>query len=632
MTVLTSFNVNVQPKQPAVRLLGFNANVQAKQAAAELLAFDVDVQYKAAYSAQTLLGFDVDVSARYPARSLLTLDVHVAKKSRRWEAVVLVDGVDVTPRVTGTVIVTGQEGQNKTASFVLKNPAGVVDPLAVINKKVTIDYIQPDGSADRVFTGWVETPTYSVETGRTQIAASTLLSKQLDKMSRDEIDTLIGGEWSEYLFDEEAEGEDYANDLLRTRMASLQVDAYGVIRLVPWAVGAVDKVLTGNDLSEDMLSVTLQDSKSLVNKISVDVEYRYTRLRHREREYYWEAPGVDYWGDYMVKPYPLVPKTLIRSAIESTGWELKGAVSYQDIPATGAYTVNGLSQGWVNPSPELYAVSASWSLANRFTQTITEKYSLTFTASESIEVWGEVPSSDRSHGVTADYADDEWDDAEVYSDPPDGAVQSPNGDWIIDATSTDYGSRSAFDDVLSIVLTMYKRELLQAHRKNYVDFKLPKQVFSDIDTHHTLQLADGRVDCVGRVYSITHEFNRATGVRQTKGRLVLSRAPATGSYTETALVNPAKPNVADQAVTNSTIRLGVHLGNAYGAGQLDESWTGYISNYKYYDQVSTLQQYPTAFIVDTPAIDDIDRDEREAERVAAYDISIPNDPLLITHV
>jgi hypothetical protein len=78
--------------------------------------------------------------------------------------------------------------------------------------------------------------------------------------------------------------------------------------------------------------------------------------------------------------------------------------------------------------------------------------------------------------------------------------------------------------------------------------------------------------------------------------------------------------------------LGVHLGNAYGAGQLDESWTGYISNYKYYDQVSTLQQYPTAFIVDTPAIDDIDRDEREAERVAAYDISIPNDPLLITHV
>lgn len=389
--------------------------------------------------------------------------------------------------------------------------------------------------------------------------------------------------------------------------------------------------MDGSQISAYKLGVALQDAKSLVNKINVSVEYRYTRLRHREREYRWEAPGHNYWGDYMARPYPLVPKALVRSAVESTGWQLVGDINFQDIPAQGSYTVEGKSVVWLNAEPGKYTTAADWKLATRFTQTITEKFNLSFEAPESVEVWGEVPSSLRSHGVTAEYADDEWDNAALYSAAPEGSVKSDNGDWVLDATDVDEGGRDAFNHALQIILQMYKRELLNAHRKNYVTLVLPKALAPEIDVHHTVQLVLDEINCIGRVYSIDHQFDAPSLKKVTTIQLVLSRAPAGGAYVNTPLVAPSVPDVADQAITPAVIRLGVHLGNAYSAGAFDESWRGYVSNYKYYDQVDTLEQYPTAFIVGYPEIEDASRDERTAETDAAYTVLIPNDPLTLTN-
>lgn len=451
-------------------------------------------------------------------------------------------------------------------------------------------------------------------------------------MSRNEINALIGGRWSKQIFSEDNEGADYAADILKTVPADLCIDARGVFKLVPWALGAADFTLTGADMSWKIMGVTLQDAKSLVNSISVTVDFRYTRLRHRELDYSWTSPGASSWADFMAKPYTLAQRALILAGVESTGWTLTGPVQYQAVPSAGYYNVGGVQQGWRLPGAAKYAAAADWTLASRFTQTITEKYTLTFTAPQSVEVWGEIPSSARSHGVTAEFSDDEWDDMQVYTGPDAAAVQSPNGDWVIDATDTEEGSRADFEAAMLVVLDQYRAELLNNHRKNYVDILLPKRLWAEVDVVHTVATASAVLNCTAAVQSVTHSFDRKAGTRSTRLRLVLSRAPAMGSYSGTPLAVPLKPNTADQSVTNSTVKLGVHLGNSYGSGVIDEAWTGFIANYRYYDKVATLQQYPTAFIVDTPEIADSDREEREVERQQGFDVLIPDDPLEIINI
>ncbi|SEQ49358.1 hypothetical protein SAMN03080615_01676 [Amphritea atlantica] len=629
---LTTFSVEVVDVQPARKLADFSVEVVDAQPARALTTFSVDIPFIQKTPARALTIFSVDCRAKTPARKLLSFNISVWNKStlaQRWEAVVMLNGVDITSRVLGDVSVSGQRGQNRTASFEIKNEVGTVNPDAFINQPVSIDYIQPDGRVDRIFTGFVETPTYQFESGRTAIVASTLKDKRLDAMTRNQLNALIGGRWSKHIFYEDNEGADYAADLLKTVPADLCVDANGVLRLVPWAVGAADFTLTGGDISWQIMGVTLQDAKSLVNSISVTVDYRYTRLRHRELDYQWASPGAGNWADYMAKPFTLAQKDLILSAVEGTGWTLIGSVQYEDVPTGGWYNVNGTQTGWVNPDAGRYAAAAQWSLASRFTQTITEKYTLTFKAPQSVEVWGDIPSSARSHGVVAEFSDDEWDSMDVYTGPDAAAVQSPNGDWIIDATDTAEGNRAEFELALLAILDQYRCELLNAHRKNYVDILLAKKLWAEIDIIHAVAVASSVLNCTAGVQSVTHSFSRKNGTRSTRLRLVLSRAPAVGSYSDSPLVVPAKPNTTDQAVPNAPVKLGVHLGNSYASPVFDETWTGYITNYNFYDKVATLQQYPTAFVVDTPAIADVDRDEREAVRAQSFDVLIPDDPLQI---
>ena len=173
---------------------------------------------------------------------------------------------------------------------------------------------------------------------------------------------------------------------------------------------------------------------------------------------------------------------------------------------------------------------------------------------------------------------------------------------------------SEFNNATNTAINKAKTDILQAHRDSRVTFEL--FIKPEIDLRHTIQLTSGRIQCKGKVVSITHSFNRATGVQA-----------------ESSFVPPTRP--VDNYVSSSGA---ISLGSHYGVDPTNHpEWNGHIANkwLKVYESGYTdwrKSNYPESFVVDTPAIGDSVRLTRTLTKSQTYNVSIPDNNLIWTTV
>ncbi|MET0047469.1 MAG: hypothetical protein ABW066_06780, partial [Sedimenticola sp.] len=588
--------------------------------------------------------------------------------THRWGLVVTLGGTDVTDRITGLVSIDAEESASTLATFSLLPESGPFDLLAWVGQAVTIDYLSKESSGaerwrSRRFTGEVIEPVHDPDTGLVRFSCSNKLQRRIAAMSREEIDAVIGGRWSAHVFDKDASAWQYAQDRLSTRPACLWIDASGVVRLTDWAAKATPDIThTEADRMASRVQVSRANKDRLKNQSDITLDFRFNRLKQRQQVITWRYPGS--LCSFLKNPFPLPQRGQIQAAAEGSGWHLHGAVAFT--PVWPGQVVNCGSGTYGEMDTRIWAldalgvedpdlgglcIGASFTLARRWVQTVTETYALQVVAPKSQEANG-VIGAEAAYGVDAS-SDEQavsWEQelsglsaagegntasaAGLAATMPAGTVELSNGDWLYEASEAESDGRAAMQEAQRTLLDRVRVEFLDAHRRNAVRYRVP--FAAELDISKTLRLVTASVTAQGKLRACGERFDIGSGDAHCEVALAISRSGATGQVSESTrdpIGAPASDPLTSYAHSRS---LGTYLGGRITSPDYDETWAGYVSNYEWDpDNVTpfdanpdqTAPVYPDQFVVDTIEIGEADRQAISASAAQVFQVDIPIDEL-----
>ena len=577
----------------------------------------------------------------------------VAAPVKEWDAILTVGGKEIEHKhIAEEIHVQRRESDAALMTVVLYPDTGLQDLTFYQGKTITLDIIK-DGKVTRIYTGKVDIPEVSIIDEKITLRC-TNVRKELDNaLSASYVDGI--GYYSSHLF---SESEDQAEELskrLETVEYSLDYDPYLKPHYTPWKPKATA------DFTIDDADIYLRDPKvfvtsrgRIINRVDVDLEYQYQRLRQRERNFEFDsslsACEYDAWG---------LPPTvqMLRTAIDVAGWAFTDLVTvgldpgglyncygstiyYSPIKRTAELQQkkdennNVVKDSNGNPvyeqtsrsskdSTNLYATSAEWKAATRFSQNISERITLSIQAPQSIDQYGEVIASE-SFGIRSEYDDEDFSNFNSYSPPPEGFTQSANEDYVYDADN-EGGSKAAFSKLVYAAIYKALAKIRGSHRDNYVNIQVP--LWPEIDLRHTLEATGGRIKFKGKVREVNHYIDVVEKEAYTELEIALSQSK--GSQPAANIV-VSRPPVSDAGGYVTDVKFGTHTIPLNG--EQDPSWTGYI--FQQLASISSLApigfKTPVAMIVDTPDIDEASRMDKEVTKTQTEEINIRNDLLEIT--
>ncbi|MCY1348211.1 hypothetical protein D9M69_343530 [compost metagenome] len=255
-------------------------------------------------------------------------------------------------------------------------------------------------------------------------------------------------------------------------------------------------------------------------------------------------------------------------------------------------------------------LGATWKGARRWSQYITERYSLVL-ATAAGQVEGSQIISRSSVGFEIEDASAEaWENGE-FTGGTSGVTDLPD-----DARR---------DAVLSYKLRAGLAQLLAGHRGTTVSWQVPTPMALDADLVHTLELDDG-TRARAKVRRIVDQFDADAGLAITTISLAVMRLGGDSD----PLTLPAKP-VVDAPGSGDVGHgaLQTQLGMRNESPLYDDELDGFSGNYDDRDDDINpdLEAFPRRFSLTASEIPAELRDEREVPVSALYQVGIPNDLL-----
>ncbi|WP_052659178.1 hypothetical protein [Pseudomonas sp. LFM046] len=554
-----------------------------------------------------------------------------------WTARLLLNGVDVTDLLTGGVRIEREEGARCLADFNLLLDAGPVNPAEYTGQSVELYYRDWVGGAWReelCFKGWVIKPDFTLQTSVLACECSDRQQEVVEAMDVAAIDAQVAGLWSADVF-EPVEGRsrwDYAMERMSTRPASLQCSVDGALQVTPWAASAPAFVIPAGAVLDGSLEWVPVELNDRINVVEVAADYRFIRLRERHQDFFWEHPAVAgvtiidgfclTWGREDNTEVPDIG--MVERGSSDAGYQaILSSANWGRVPETGSGALCAPPFGWTNPYPDLL-LSASWTSAMRWSQRVTEQYTLRVEAPASVAQAGEVISRERIALETESDREAEFEGAE-FTEPESDAVEDALGDWVVDLREND--RRAA---ALSCGLAMATTSILGAHRGNRFAFQLPTSDTFGIRLEHTLHVQDeilGRsVQCRAKVFSIIHEWDFDSGSALTSIQLAVSQG---GGTVTDPLTLPAIPPSTPPGSPPSLIILETQLGSRNSSPLYDDVLDGFAGNYTVNDLDinPSLEEFPRRFDLTAPEIPEDHRDEYTVSQARTYQLAIPNDLL-----
>lgn len=533
----------------------------------------------------------------------------------RWALLLIVDGVDMSARLTGQVSVDREEGAAGTASFTLHLPSGAVNPDAWRGKIVSIDYISTNAgetSQVRRFTGRIADPTYSLTQRLLDCQCTDQLQQRVEALSVAEVDSLAGGYWSDDVY-EPVLGRsrwDYMQERLASRPVSLECSSYGDLRVTSWFKSAPAFEFGPGTTVFDSLSVDLADLSSLVNKVEVEGEYRFPRLRQQNDAMSWIIPGAVSGGfcGWRIDSTELPDIDMITSATEGAGYVLLNPTWGRLPPDDPDPCATGVA--WNNEFLDLL-LSANWTAARRWTQSVTEKYTLTVVAEQSVIASGEQIARDRISVETESELADAW-ESDEYNDGGNG--------------HTDIRDEPRRQSAFACVLHLAQTQIYEAHRATKISWSDPTSMVMGVDLVHTLMLDDQKTKALGKCVRLVDSFDLEGGVALTTISIAVMRGG--GSITDPLTVPPFSVEPQPDPYPPSPYPGGLpnQIGGRSDVPPYEEELDGFSGNFSVSD-ILDPEIYPRRFSLTAPEIEAERRDELEVPLAATYRVAIPNDLL-----
>ncbi len=539
-----------------------------------------------------------------------------------WALRLMVAGSDVTAQLTGTITVDREEGAAGIAGFDLLIAPGVpVVPTDWIGRTVILVYISTSSgetTETRRFTGQISGPTWNPITRLLHCECSDQLQYRGEAMSIAAIDALVGGYWSADLY-EPTTGRshwDYALERMSTRAASLDCSPTGALRVTSWYARRPDFVFGPGTTLYQSVEVELAELGSITNRVEIEVSYRYPRLQQLIESYSWSHPhaqgAVGGFCGWRVWSTELPDTSMIEGAVTGAGLTMIGRVGGFQLPLSMSDPC-GDGSPWVNTVEGLW-LSATASGGRRWSQTVTESYTLTLTTAE-----GENPDTRR---VSRDSASFEIESAR--SDDWEGSLVTDPA-----AEPGDLSDEARRVAALRCLLHRGQTDIVAAHRGTTVSWAVPASLALGIDLTHTLSLDDQGARATGKCRRIHDSFDLASGEAVT----TLSIAVMRGGGISDPLVVPGAPDTSLPPLRGLGGELPTQLGGrqfdpytGFPIPPYDEERMGFAGNYSISDN-EPAEHYPRRFDLESRDIPAEYRDERTASAEAIYCVGIPNDLL-----
>lgn len=550
-----------------------------------------------------------------------------------WDLALYIGGVAVpADQIYGTATVTRNENSAALFDVTLINRSGVQDLDQFHGKVITLDVERASGIT-RVYTGVIDIPEIDLVNKRITLRCTDRRSEQINEQLGPQLPFI--GSWSNAIFQD---ADDVAGELaqrLLTTTKTVDFDAYGNYTIANYLPkSSADFTLNDSGIYRRSPTLQVASRGRLVNRINVEFEYRYTRLRHRERSF--QLFGATFCDVINTPGLQFLATDGIQANLDNFGWPVKkSSINYTYLPAGGWYNCgfgkflwspivqtgttsikrdedgNAITDANNNPVTEVtnrtvtdytraFALSVIWTAAKRFAQDITERVNIRVSAPQSINQYGVIEQFQRN-GFSFEYnaSDFERDDAYIA---PNG-FNATAGDYYLDKTGTAAHYRAALLTAIGIADT----KIIKSHRDNYITIETP--AWPEIDLRHTVAITAGVIQGKGKVNQILHEFDISNREASTTVRLAFSQAQGTqapGSVT-IPILNAPLVGGFDAGV----LKMYTYVGGELGGVDFGQA------------------TYRTEGII-TPEIDAESRDRQEYETSYSYDTAIQDDNLVVT--
>jgi len=555
----------------------------------------------------------------------------VAAAFERWALTVLLDSVDISDQLVGSVQITAEETASGLCTFEMIPAAGAVDPNDYENVSVSVAYLTKDAAGATLtttarFSGVTTRAVYDSDNGVLTIEATNDLQGTLEGMTRAAIDTLISsGTWSKHVFDDGADNWQYAQDRLSTTPAELHVDPDGTLVVVNWAAKVTpDVTLTDGERFNNTLRLTRNTRRDLISKNVVNFDFRFTRLRHRKMSVVFTyTPGI---CGYLDGDATVPQRSMIQSAADSNSWVRISDISFTDFPDTGTICSG---KNWVKDGSEFFCLGASWTAARRWAQTVTEEYAITVNAPD-IEAAVGVQQVTESYGVEAIYDARDYESITEYDAEPAGSVlATETDDYQLDADQTTANGRTEMEAAQEVAIAKARTEILGRARGNRVSVGAVYD--PSITLASTVRVNTPSLTAKGKVYSYVETLNTANGELNMQLDLAISRHGGSGIATDDPITAPTQPAQPAETPTSRTYSVGVHIGGVTGASADDPTWDGYICNAYGAAQTDPTNLYRERFVLNMPAIEETARNATEVQQAVSYEVEVPQDELTMSY-
>lgn len=489
------------------------------------------------------------------------------KSFNSWKIQLLLDGIDVSENLSGTLSVEREENAASIAEFTLVPFAGPISVTQWIGKPVEINYGEDEQSFS-LFRGVVDEPVYNPTTKLTQFTCSDQLQEHIEQLDREDIDW---GYWSESVFSVDTDNWRYAQDRLSTIPFSLNLDQNNILKLTPWQAKSIpDFAFTDNELVYQSLKVQLANRRQIHNSAQITFQYRYQCFKQREVHFDYQYPLC---LCAQLKSGATMPNVeMITKAIEGTGWLLQCAPVFTPQYPGDWYMCEGERLAFViTPELQEYLVRGSqFTLMKRFDQTTTEEYQLNVQAPQSIHQLGTLPyKSQFTLEIPAD--SDKFKNISQYQLAPEESLIDSAGDYVLVQDNI-----NLFNQAISTVLNLAKTQMLEAHRQNLVSFQVAMQ--PNIDTQHTVKITSQNVKAMAKVKQIAHQCDFEQGSSLSTITLAVSRTDDLSDVYETALSLDHQIDLGMPPEAPHRVELPTHFGGALNTPVFNTTWDGYSGN------------------------------------------------------
>lgn len=530
----------------------------------------------------------------------------VAGISYLWRLRVTVGGIDMSAQLTGSADVDREEGAAGVAGFQLYLPAGPVVPGEWVGRTVAIDYISTTAGVtteERRFTGRIAGPPQWDSNNRVlSCECSDQLQQRVEALTVAEVDALTAGHWSADVFDP-VEGRsrwDYAQERMSTRTASLDCSPAGELRVTSWYATAPAFVFGPGTTVDNSLRVEWPDLSRLVNKVVIEADYRYQRLRQRNERFSWVGGGFCGW--YFTDSKELPTSAMVREAVEGAGGTLLDGYQWDLLPGSHPDPCT-IGVPWVNNfQAEELLLGATFSVGRRWAQSVTERYSLSVEVPTSITAAGEVIERIGSAFEVESLAAEAW-----GSEPFTGGISAHTD-------QRDEARRTAF---MRVLLHQAFATVVSAHRETVLTFQVPASMAMGIDLVHTVLLEDQGVRALGKVIRVSDDLTEPLPLT------TISLKVMRGGGTVSDPLTPPPSVDEPQPVYSSPISLPTQIGGRVSSPTYDAELPGFAGNFS----TGTGEQFPRRFDIEAPEIPAELRDELPVPISATYRVAIPNDLL-----